>query len=349
MINTLFIGYQYAYGNPKEGQNLDIEIFVNSISKIEGVNASFFSIDNLVDIEISLKEHLRNNKYDILLFNLISNELPVGLLNFLFKNYKTINWFGDDQWRFYDFSLKYAPYFTYIITTDKFKINEYKVRGYENVLLSQWAAINLISKPIKNIDYLYDISFVGSYSLNREFVVEYLKNNGFKVSVFGKGWNKTVHIDEMNEIMMKSKINLNLSNSVPNSFEYLNYLIVIFKKSIISLMKLNFKASLKLFLKFLRGVKFLTYDKTDEQIKARNFEIPSNFGFQISKYALGIEDYYEVGKEIVVYNSLKELKVLCYYYLNNENERLAILNASYKKTFNHTYTERFKKILNDIN
>jgi len=348
MINTLFIGYQYGYGNPEFGESLDVEIFVNSISKIEGVNASFFPIDDIVDVEINLKEHLENNKYDILLFNLISNELSENLLSFLFTNYKTVNWFGDDQWRFYDFSLKYAPYFKYIITTDKFKLNEYRTRGYENVILSQWAAISLISK-LDKVDYLYDISFVGSYSLNREFVVEYLKSNGFKVFVFGNGWNKTVPVNEMNEIMMKSKINLNLSNSVPNSFEYLNYLIVIFKKSIISLMKLNFKASLKLFIKFLRGVKFLAYDKTDEQIKARNFEIPSNFGFQISKYALGIEDYYEVGKEIVVYNSLKELKVLCNYYLNNENERLAILNASYKKTFNHTYTERFKKILNDIN
>lgn len=348
MINTLFIGFQYAYGNPKEGENLDIEIFVNSISKIEGVNASFFPIDDIVDIEIILKEHLKNNKYDILLFNLISNELPVGLLNFLFKNYKTVNWFGDDQWRFYDFSLKYAPYFKHIITTDKFKINEYKVRGYENVLLSQWAAISLISKPEK-VDYIYDISFVGSYSLNREFVVEYLKSNGFNVSVFGKGWNKTVHIDEMNYIMMKSKINLNLSNSVPNSLEYLSFLIRVFKKSIILFFKLKFKPSSALFIKLLRGIKFLTYNKTDEQVKARNFEIPSNYGFQISKYAIGIEDYYEVGKEIVVYNSLKELKVLCNYFLNNEIERREILNASYKKTVNHTYTERFKQILNDIN
>lgn len=348
MINTLFVGYQYGYGNPEYGESLDVEIFVNSISKIEGVNASFFPIDGLVNVEKNLKEYLENNKYDILLFNLISNELSENLLSFLFKKYKTVNWFGDDQWRFYDFSLRYAPYFKYIITTDKFKLNAYRARGYKNVLLSQWAAISLISKP-KKIDYIYDISFVGSYSLNREFVVEYLKSNGFNISVFGKGWNKTVHISEMNEIMMKSKINLNLSNSVPNSLEFLKYLINIFKKSIILFLKFNFKNSLLLFLKFLRGIKLLTYSKTNEQIKARNFEIPSNFGFQISKYALGIEDYYEVGKEIVVYNSLKELKVLCNYYLNNEHERIEILNASHKKTFNHTYTERFKKILNDIN
>lgn len=348
MINTLFIGFQYAYGNPKEGQSLDVEIFVNSISKIEGVNPSFFPIDDMVNFETKLKEHLKINKYDILLFNLISNELSKDLLSFLFDNYKTVNWFGDDQWRFYDFSLKYAPFFKYIITTDKFKLNEYKIRGYENVLLSQWAAISLISKPEK-VDYLYDISFVGSYSLNREFVIEYLKNNGFNVSVFGKGWNKTVHIDEMNDIMLKSKINLNLSNSVPKSLEYLSFLIVIFKKSIILFFKLKFKPSIDLFLKFLRGIKFLTYNKTDEQVKARNFEIPSNYGFQISKHAIGIEDYYEIGKEIVVYNSLNELKVLCKYFLNNEVERLEILNASYQKTFKHTYTERFKQILNDIN
>ena len=347
MISTLFVGFQYAYGNPKEGNGLDFDIFVNSMSKIDDVDAYFFPIDNLIDVEFEIKNHLIKNKYDIIFFNLIKTEFPISLLSFLKENYVTVNWFGDDQWRFYDFSLKYAPYFTFIITTDKFKLNEYKLKGYENVLLSQWAALSIIPIPEK-VDYLYDISFVGAYSINREYVIEYLKSNGFKVSVFGKGWNKSISINEMNEVMLKSKINLNLSNSTPTSFNYLGFLFRVLKKSWIYFLKFRFKTSLKFFLKFLRGIKILTYNKTDEQIKARNFEIPSNYGFQITKYAIGLEDYYNIGKEIVVFNSLKELKLLCEYYLSNEIERHNILDASYKKTFNHTYTERLKQIINDI-
>ena len=98
----------------------------------------------------------------------------------------------------------------------------------------------------------------------------------------------------------------------------------------------------------MKGVKILTYNKTEEQIKARNFEIPANYGFQITKYAIGLEDYYNIGKEIIVFNSLKELKLLCEHYLSNENERRKILNESHKKTLSHTYIHRLKKIINDI-
>jgi len=348
MINTLFIGFQYVNGNLKEGESIDSKIFVKSMSKIENVEADFFSIDNLTDVESDIKKHVDRKKYDLIFFNLIKNELPISLLNFLKENHVTLNWFGDDQWRFHNFSLKYAPHFTYIITTDKFKLHEYRSLGYENVVLSQWAAFSLISIP-KQINYLYDISFIGSYSISREYVIEYLKKEGFRVSVFGKGWNSSVSCDEMNQIMLKSKINLNLSNSIPTSFDYLSFLFEVFKKFLRSFLTLRFKVSFKNLKKLLRGIKIFTYNKKDEQIKARNFEIPSNYGFQISKYAIGLEDYYDIGKEIIVFNSLKELKLLCKHYLSNEIERKNILDKSYIKTGNHTYTKRLKHIINDIN
>ncbi len=58
--------------------------------------------------------------------------------------------------------------------------------------------------------------FVGAYSINREYVIEYLKSNGFKVSVFGKGWNKSISINEMNEVMLKSKINFKFIEQYSN-------------------------------------------------------------------------------------------------------------------------------------
>ncbi len=83
MISTLFIGFQYAYGNPKEAIGLDSDIFVNSMSKIDDVDAYFFPIDNLIDVEFEIKNHLVKNKYDIIFFNLIKTEFPNSLLSFL--------------------------------------------------------------------------------------------------------------------------------------------------------------------------------------------------------------------------------------------------------------------------
>ena len=73
------------------------------------------------------------------------------------------------------------------------------------------------------------------------------------------------------------------------------------------------------------------------------------YGFQISNYALTLEDYYEIGKEIVVFNSKEELLKLCKYYINNNKERKKILHNSYLRSVEHTYVNRFKLIFNKIN
>jgi spore maturation protein CgeB len=351
-MNTLFVGFEYPYGDITAlEKSLDAMIFVDSMSKIDNVCASFFPIDlynTSKDLILSLKKYLLTNKPDIIFFNLISFEIPISLLNFLTKEYITINWFGDDQWRFNDFSRIYAPMFTHIITTDKYKISEYKKLGINNIHSSQWACLGVIDKP-KEINYKYDISFVGAYSINREYVIEFLKKKGFKVSVFGLGWNNIITQKEMNEVFLKSKINLNLSNSVPNDFYYIKFLRDILMKSLMYFIKFQFRDSLFQLKKLLKSIKILNYSKVEEQIKARNFEIPSNYGFQISKYAIGIEDYYSIGKELIIFNSLKELEILCKYYLENEKERFKIIKAAHSKSHTHTYIKRLENILNDIN
>jgi spore maturation protein CgeB len=88
--------------------------------------------------------------------------------------------------------------------------------------------------------------------------------------------------------------------------------------------------------------------KNSEQIKARNFEIPGYGGFQISKYALGIEDYYQIGQEICVFNTTSELINQIKYYLANDVERINIQKASHQKTSLYTYHQIFKKIKNFI-
>ncbi|GAH96354.1 unnamed protein product, partial [marine sediment metagenome] len=45
---------------------------------------------------------------------------------------------------------------------------------------------------------------------------------------------------------------------------------------------------------------FMRSKKRIEQIKARNFEIPALGGFQLTNYCLSLEDYFEIGKEIVM-------------------------------------------------
>jgi spore maturation protein CgeB len=85
---------------------------------------------------------------------------------------------------------------------------------------------------------------------------------------------------------------------------------------------------------------------TPQQIKGRNFEIPGAGGFLMTSPADNLEEYYEDGKEIVVFRSTTELKERISYYLRHDSERSGIAQAGYERTIrDHTWDRRWNDIL----
>lgn len=83
----------------------------------------------------------------------------------------------------------------------------------------------------------------------------------------------------------------------------------------------------------------------------RLFEQPGRGAFQIFPNIKGVEDLYEDGKEIVLYEhgNLADLKEKIDYYMNNEAEREAIRRAGFERTKrDHTYTSRWQTILDTL-
>lgn len=82
-----------------------------------------------------------------------------------------------------------------------------------------------------------------------------------------------------------------------------------------------------------------------QQIKGRNFEIPGTRSFQLSGNAEDLTNYYENGKEIVIFDSVEELIDKATYYLKNEDERNKIAEDGYKRTLSeHTWYHRLNEI-----
>jgi len=340
----LFIGYKFPYGNPKFGKNLDVYIFVDALSKVIGKKVKTYYLKGKKNESKDIIDFCQKIKPNFIFFNLINDEIGIDCLLKLKSLYTTINWFGDDQWRFESFSSKISKYFTYSITTDKFSIEKYKKIGI-NVIYSQWGAIdhNKSELDFKNLEYKYDVTFVGGYSYTREWLIEYLRNNDINVKVFGNGWNKEqsfLDYNEISNIFYLSKVNLNLSNSVPKDLDFIKFFVRKFLKNITSFK--NFKLLLKA-IKF-----FFFYKKSTEQIKARNFEIPIAGGFQISNYCISLEDFLEIGKEVVVFNTKEELLTQVRYFLANNIERNMIRNKAYIESRKNTYENRFRNFLNKI-
>jgi len=347
-VATIFL--KYDYGIKERGEGLEKKYFLPAIIKNSDQVVSFWLEENGYPNNIDLLQQniitfCELNKPDVVFFILMRDEVRIETIKYLSERFITINWFADDQWRFDYFTKYVAPCLTFSITVDKFSIQKYNQIGCK-AILSQWAAMDYLPNlNFENIEYKYDISFVGGKNITREWFIYELSKSGCHVECFGSGWNNgRVTDDEIKQIFYNSKINLNLSNSVPNDIRFYKYLlkrIFILNKNdnVISFLK-RIKHSIALIL----GNK----DKNVEQIKARNFEIPGFGGFQLSQYALEIEDYYEIGKEIAIFSNIDELKRSVSYYLNNDIERINISKNGYLKTQGNTYDKRINKILNEV-
>ena len=86
-----------------------------------------------------------------------------------------------------------------------------------------------------------------------------------------------------------------------------------------------------------------------QQIKGRNFEIPGTRNFQLSSIAENLSEYYEEGKEIVLFDSLEELIDKAKYYLQHEEKRNKIAENGYRRTLSeHTWHHRYDKIFEHV-
>jgi spore maturation protein CgeB len=80
-------------------------------------------------------------------------------------------------------------------------------------------------------------------------------------------------------------------------------------------------------------------------LNMRTFEIPGAGGFQLSDYVEGMEEHFEIDKEIAIYQSPEHFRELADYYLTHPSERHAIAKCGYERAVrDHTYEQRLKKI-----
>lgn len=85
-------------------------------------------------------------------------------------------------------------------------------------------------------------------------------------------------------------------------------------------------------------------------INYRTFETTGCGTFLLTNYTPGLEKLFDIGKEIVVYESIEDMDNKVKYYLDNPEERNKIANAGHERAKkDHTYFERAKKLINIIN
>lgn len=319
---------QWDYCDPARGPSPEKSWFYDNLRKLAPASDVFYYDEFVNDLPLLRRKLLERAEAfgpDLIFFVPYTDQFDPPFLDALKAKWPTCAWFGDDTWRFDSFSSKLAPHFTHVLTTDPFSLERYASIGVRPIV-SQWAA-----DPRPGLDpsppekYAYDVSFVGGKDPVRSWFVGRLASLGVKVECFGAGWpNGRVSFEEMDRIFRTSRINLNLSNSVPRDIRFV----------------LGGPINL---LKFLRS------RKTAEQIKARNFEIPLAGGFQLSNSVPGLELYFDIGREIAVFNGADDCAARIVRYLADEPARAAIAAAGAARAAReHTYLSRLEKVLGEI-
>jgi len=325
MIKTiLYIGSQYEYSKRENGEALNKKAFYNSFVELGYEVTPIWYDSNYTDLQKEILKKADSIKPDIVFCILQESQIEVETLKSLKENFFTVNWFGDDQWRFENFTSKYANYFNICITTDKFSVDRYRGIGQENIIRSQWASLSSTIE-YKEIEYKYDVTFIGGASRFRKWFVKELKKRGITVHCFGFNWeNGRVSYEEMEEIFLRSKINLNISNSTQYDIRYL-------------------LSNPRNILNTLRGA------KNKSQTKARIFEIPVQGGFELTEYVPSLEDYFKIGQEISCYRDIDEAELLIKYYLLHEDERESIKLAGVKRArLEHTFKNRIVDFMLEV-
>jgi spore maturation protein CgeB len=341
---------KYDYGIPAQGHSFEHENFYDSLAHM-GFDILYFDF-------MSLYQELGREAMNRRLWETVNTEKPDLLFCFLYKDEierevmqritretdtVTLNWFADDHWKFDLYSRFWAPCFDWAVTTANSALPKYEAIGYTNVIKSQWAC-NHTSYHKLNLPEQYDVTFVGKAHGIRRQVVHSIQDAGIKIQTWGDGWkNGRASQQEMVRIFNQSRININLANTSTRSQALEKPIHMIEKRS----------ESLG---RQMRRIAGRFYDRVPSsgpgersQIKGRNFEVPGCGGFLLSDPADNLEDYYDVGHEVVCFDSLNDMIDKIRYYLAHPNERAEIAEAGYQRTMHdHTYARRFREIFNKM-
>jgi spore maturation protein CgeB len=84
-------------------------------------------------------------------------------------------------------------------------------------------------------------------------------------------------------------------------------------------------------------------------IRLRDFEIPIAGGFYLTQNCPELSHYYDIGREIAVWDTAGDVLERCQYYLARPDERARIAEAGRLRAMkNHTWRHRFSRMANQL-
>jgi len=276
---------------------------------------------------------------------------------------KTVNWYCNGSYQLY-LVKEISSHYDWCLVPEKFRLKDYEQMGARPIYCQEAANPN-IYKPY-DLPKDYEVTFIGQAYGERPLNIRYLLDHGIDIHVWGYGWknysNLNINQKSFNERLgrIKRKIFTKdgwqlcgrkfrslLSSHSKSCPKYPTKQPVILEPKIIGGL-LSDLEMIKMYSRSKINLGFSTCGETHLkkekilQIRLRDFEVPMSGGFYMVEYMEELEEYFNIGKEIICYYNMDDLIEKIKYYLSHEYERETIRQAGYERCrLDHSWQKRF--------
>lgn len=273
----------------------------------------------------------------------------------------TVNWYCNASYQIH-LVQDIAPAYDFCLVPEKFRLEDYRRLG-ANPIYCQEAANPNIYKPYDRRRDI-DVLFMGARYADRPHYLRQLIDEGVSVRVFGPGWNANPGNGSAQSFCQKGK-RLMSRGGLRSGARYAR------RKFFPPRAAGNHRdltlppeacgaplSDAEMIMAYSRckiSLGFSTVGEThldDEritQVRLRDFEAPMCASFYMVEYMPELEEFFDVGKEIVCYTDPDDLADKCRYYLQHDAERERIRLAGHRRAINdHSWQKRFETVFKQI-
>jgi len=246
---------------------------------------------------------------------------------------------------------KIAPSFDYCMVPEREALMKYRAVG-ANPIHIQMAADPEMYRPF-DVPRLYEATFVGQMYFNRSDYVGYLIWHGVDVRVWGPGWLQAHEWIRRAGPARRARHFLgNLQKTIQRQFGMTPTWYPVPKRNCGGILSdeeiVRIPSQCHIALNFSEVQDEVT-GEIKRHIRLRDFEVPMSGGLLLTGYQDELAEYYDIGREILCYDSKEELLDKCRYYLSHPQEAEAIRWAGYRRARReHTWANRFQQLFDQI-
>jgi len=278
---------------------------------------------------------------------------------------KTVNWYCNGSYQLHLVS-EISPHYDWCLVPEKFRLKDYVAMGARPIYCQE-AANPDIYKPY-DLPAEFDVTFIGQAYGERPDLIKYLRDDGIDVRVWGFGWRerflerpapapatrpdpvrRALHIGRRLMTVDGWRAAAARLNGRRNhvAAEPVNPAPITFPDHVLGGV-LSDREMVEMYSRSKINLGFSSCGETHKtgerilQVRLRDFEVPMSGGFYMVEYMEELEEFFEIGKEIVCYTDAQDLAEKIKYYLRHDDEREAIRLAGLRRCLrDHTWEKRF--------